>query len=48
MLDAGKPLPVFRFRTDRCEERQVTFTDLKNLILLKFVNATSDEKRQLF
>jgi hypothetical protein len=45
----GKPsFPFFRFRSDRCANQQATFTDLKDPIVLKFVNATSDEKRQLF
>jgi hypothetical protein len=45
----GEPsYPVFRYRTDLCEDRQTTFTDLRDPVVLKFVNATSDEERQLF
>jgi hypothetical protein len=46
-----QPIParrVFRYRTDRRESQLLTIDSLEDPIVIRFVNAASDEKRRLF
>jgi hypothetical protein len=49
-MEMTKPEPetIFRYRTDRRETQLVTIGDLENPIVMAFVNATDDKRRQSF